>query len=284
VAGLAVVQVGTAGQITLANAVGSTNVVVDLVGYFASASTGRLNALDPTRLLDSRSGIGGWTAPLAGGASQTVQVTGTAGVPSTATAIVMNLTATNITAGTYLTVYPAGETAPTASNLNAVAGRTIANLVMVKLVAGGKIAIRNDAGATDVLADVVGYFDATGDLFHSLAPRRVLDSRLATGGWSSPLVPGTPRALTVRGASGVRVDAHSFVANTTVTGTTAPGYLTTYPTGGTAPNASTSNYASGATVPNLVVSKVGTGGQVSFAATGGSTDVLLDVVGYFAAS
>ena len=285
VAGLAVVKVGTAGQITLANATGSTHVVVDLVGYFSAASTGKYNALDPTRLLDSRSGIGGWTTKLGVGATQSVQVRSQAGVPSTAGSVVVNLTATGATAGTYLTAYPAGETAPTASNLNVAANQNLANLAIVKIGTDGKIAIRNDAGSTDVIADVVGYFDATsGDLFHSLAPRRVLDSRLTAGGWSAPLLASTPRSLAVKGVSGVRVDAHSFIANATVTGTTADGYLTVYPTGATQPNASTLNYTAGATVPNLVVSKVGNGGQVSFATAAGSTNVLLDVVGYFAGS
>jgi hypothetical protein len=180
-------------------------------------------------------------------------------------------------------VFPSGEGAPTASNVNVVAGQTLANLAMVKIGADGRIAIRNDAGAIDVIADVVGYFDATGDLFHSLAPRRVLDSRLATGGWSAPLVAGTPRVLTVKGLNGVRVDAHAFLAHATVTGTTADSYLTVHPTGAPQPEASTSNFVAGATVPNLVVSKVGTGGQVSFATATGTTHVLLDVVGYFAA-
>ena len=85
-------------------------------------------------------------------------------------------------------------------------------------------------------------------------------------------------------AEAAAADAHSFIANATVTGTTADGYLTVYPTGATQPNASTLNYTAGATVPNLVVSKVGNGGQVSFATAAGSTNVLLDVVGYFAGS
>lgn len=284
VAGLSVVKVGTAGQISFATAGGTTDVVVDLVGYFNTASTGKHNALTPTRLLDSRSGIGGVSAPLAAGASASVQVRGVAGVPNTAGSVVVNLTAIGGAATSFLTAYPSGETAPNASNVNFTAGQTVANLAIVKIGTDGKIAIRNDAGSADVIADVVGWFDsAAGDRFYSLAPRRVLDSRLTTGGWNAPLSAGTTKALQVLGIGGVRTDAHSFLATATVTGTTAAGYLTVFPTGATQPNASTSNFAAGATVPNLVDMKVGAGGQVSFATTGASAHVILDVVGYFAA-
>jgi hypothetical protein len=82
----------------------------------------------------------------------------------------------------------------------------------------------------------------------------------------------------------VRPDASAVIANTTVTGPTAPGFLTVYPTGAPVPNASTLNFAANQNVPNLVAMKIGSGGQVSFGVDTGSTQVIFDVVGYFAAS
>ncbi|HEY4331582.1 MAG TPA: hypothetical protein VGM78_03390 [Ilumatobacteraceae bacterium] len=65
----------------------------------------------------------------------------------------------NPTATSFLTVYPEGGSLPTASNLNFVAGQTIANMVMVPVPVSGKIAIFNNAGSTDVIVDVLGYVD-----------------------------------------------------------------------------------------------------------------------------
>ena len=285
VANLAIVNVGTGGQITLANASGSVHTIVDVVGYFDGVAGDRYNALDPTRLLDSRTAIGGWNAKLAAGTTQTLAVRGAGGVPNTADAVIVNLTVTNGTTNSFLTAFPAGDTPPVASNLNCVAGQTKANLAIVKIGAAGAIALRNDAGAVDVIADVLGYFDtASGSLFHSLNPALILDSRTSAGGWSSPLVAGTPRNLTVRGAGGVRTDATAIIANATVTATSADSFVSAYPAGASAPNASTLNFVAGQTTANLTAIKTGTGGQVTVGNFAGSTDVILDVVGYFAAT
>jgi hypothetical protein len=55
-------------------------------------------------------------------------------------------------------VWPDLTTRPLASDLNFVAGQTIANLVIVKLGSNGKVDIYNAAGNTDVIVDVVGWY------------------------------------------------------------------------------------------------------------------------------
>jgi hypothetical protein len=66
-----------------------------------------------------------------------------------------------------------------------------------------------------------------------------------------------------------------------VTGPTAQSFLTVWPDGASQPLASDLNYAAGQTVPNLVVVKVGTTGAVDFYNGVGSTDVVVDVVGWY---
>src|SRR5690606_10593224 len=46
-----------------------------------------------SRILDSRTGTGGYSTPWGPGTTRTLQVTGTAGVPAGAKAVVVNLTA-----------------------------------------------------------------------------------------------------------------------------------------------------------------------------------------------
>jgi hypothetical protein len=70
----------------------------------------------------------------------------------------MNVTVTNTTLSSYLTVWPNLVTRPTASDLNWVAGQTVPNLVIVQLGANGSIDLYNLQGNTDVVLDVVGWY------------------------------------------------------------------------------------------------------------------------------
>ena len=161
VANLVIVKVGTGGIVKLANAVGSTHCVADVVGYFVNDTTSsRHVALSPARVLDTRDGTG---RPGAGavGRDQVIdlQVNGVAGVPSSgATAVLLNLTVTAPTSGGWAIVYPSGQAPPNASNLNFVAGQTRANLVLAKIGANGKVAIINRSDSAHYVADVAGYF------------------------------------------------------------------------------------------------------------------------------
>jgi hypothetical protein len=86
-------------------------------------------------------------------------VAGVGGVPASGvTSVVLNVTATEPSGpDSYLTLFPAGTAQPVASNLNFVAGETVANLVVVR-VQNGKVSIFNNAGSTHVIADVQGWF------------------------------------------------------------------------------------------------------------------------------
>ena len=64
-------------------------------------------------------------------------VGGVSGIPADADAVVLNVTVTDTTGGSFLTLWPAGQTKPTASNLNWTPGLTIPNAVTVKLGTGG---------------------------------------------------------------------------------------------------------------------------------------------------
>ena len=88
-----------------------------------------------------------------------MQVTGAGGVPPTAKGVVVNATVTEGTAAGYLTIWPSDATRPTASTLNFIPGQTVANLVMVKVGAGGSVGIYNAAGQVHLIFDVVGYFE-----------------------------------------------------------------------------------------------------------------------------
>ena len=143
--------------------------MVDVNGWFTdgsnpSATGGTFNGVTPVRILDTRVGTGGFHAPLGAGQSLALQVAGFGGVPTMTdqiapTAAVINVTVTDTTSQSYLTVYPSGSALPLASDLNWPAGATVPNLALVKLGADGKIIIYNGYGTVDVIVDVVGWYN-----------------------------------------------------------------------------------------------------------------------------
>jgi hypothetical protein len=71
----------------------------------------------------------------------------------------MNVTVTDTAAPGYLTAYPDLTTRPAqGSNLNWVGGLTIPNLVTVALGTNGAIDLYVNNSATNVIADVNGWF------------------------------------------------------------------------------------------------------------------------------
>ncbi len=233
--------------------------------------------LAPARILDTRTDGG----PLGKQGVRTVKVTGKGGVPNGATAVVMNVTATNTTAASFLTVWPDKESRPNASNLNYVAGQSVPNLVKVRLSSDGRVNIYNHEGSADVIFDVAGYYTTGGGAnasqYSPLPPTRILDTR-TTGG---PLGPKGSRTIKVGGRGGVPTGASAVVMNVTVTQPTAPSFLTVSPTGSPRPNASNLNYIPGQTVPNQVIVTLGNGGQVDIYNLAGTAHVLFDVAGYY---
>ncbi len=283
VANLVVVAVGAGGKVAIYNNQGTVHVIADVVGYFAPGSGGRLTGVTPKRLLDSRDGTGGFSTPWGPGQTRTLTVRGGAtSVPADATAVVLNVTATQPSASSYLTVWPSGGLRPLASNLNVTAGRTAPNLVTVAVGASGQVAIYNNHGTVHVIADVVGYYaPSTGGVLTGVTPTRVLDSRDGTGGFSTPWGAGQVRELVVRGGSApVPEWATAVVLNVTVTQPSASSFVTVWPAGQARPLASNLNVVGGQTVANLVVVAVGAGGKVALYNNQGSAHLIADVVAY----
>jgi len=282
---LVVVKLGTSGKVSMFNSLGSTHVIYDVAGWYSttpSGNTGRFSALVPARILDTRGGV-----RLTPGASMDLQVSGQGGVPATGvSAAVLNVAVTGATAVSYLTVYPTGGTRPEAANLNYVAGDTVSNRVMAKLGTGGKVTLYNNAGSTDVVVDVGGWYtDAsqggTTGAYTALVPARVLDTRDGTGGVAGAVASNTGVDIQLTGVAGVPATGVSAVIlNATVTQPAGQGYLTISPTGTARPLASDLNYATDETRPNLVVVRVGAGGKVNLY-TSTTTHVVFDVAGWF---
>jgi hypothetical protein len=274
----------------------SPTVQAGTYSYTQSGAWGAMVPIAPVRVCDTRAGnpsnLSGAAAQcdgdtLSSGAPLTVQVTGVGGIPTTGvTGVALNVTVTNPTGSGYLTVYPAGQSAPTSSNLNFGPGQTVANMVEVGLSQQGQVAVVTNATQADVIIDVEGYFTTTtgAGLYAGLVPARICDTRAGqpqnqcTG---KTLGPGGTLALQVAGLGGIPSGAEAAVVNVTATGTSAASYLTVYPSGA-APTASNLNWSAESTVANLVVATLNSAGGITIYNHAGTAQVVVDVLGYYA--
>ena len=111
------------------------------------------------RVVDTRSGLGGYSTPLPVGTTRTFQVTGLAGVPTTGvTAVSVTLTAVNEAGSGYLSASASGAGTPTGTALNYNSNYTVSNTAMLAVGSDGKIAVTAQGASTNLLIDVQGYF------------------------------------------------------------------------------------------------------------------------------
>ncbi|MHB8452328.1 MAG: S53 family peptidase, partial [Mycobacteriales bacterium] len=278
------------GSVTFYNNLGTVYVLADLEGYETADTTGATyHPVSPVRVLDTRDGLGAPQAPLGPQGTLNLALAGATGspVPANATAVALNLTATDTTADTYVSAYPTGESSgPQTSSLNLLAGQTDPNLAIVTLSTQGSITIYNNRGSTDVIADVEGYYtpDTSGVFYHPLDPHRLLDTRSGLGAPQAPVGPHGTISVTVAGVQGTGVPPGVTAVALNITGTnpTSITYLSVYPTGDTnGPHTSNLNLVPGQTAPNLVVVPVASDNTVTIYNNLGSTDVVADVEGYY---
>jgi alpha-tubulin suppressor-like RCC1 family protein len=262
-------------KVVLYNNLGSTHVIADLTGYYATSTGSKYRSVTPARMLDTRTDGG----PVGPGGIRSVDLSSK--VPAGATAVAFNLTGTNPTAWTYVTAFPHGIPRPSTSNLNLIrAAQTSPNLVVLPVRADRTVDLYNDLGSTDLIVDLVGYYGADADSrFVPVTPERRLDTRTGQGipfpGGAGPVGPGASvnwsvpspfdnRNVVVFNLTGTGATTHTFVG-------VGDGYSPS-PT-------SALNLVPGQTATNLVMAA--TGGGLNLYNNLGSTHLIGDVAGYF---
>ncbi len=249
---------------------------------FSGATGTSLRVWLAQRLLDTRADGAG--AVCAGG-NITLQVSGLRGVSATATAVALNVTATDSSGPGFVSVGPAGLDPSSTSTVNlGAAGQTRANLVMVAIGISGQIAIHVSV-TTHLVVDVSGYFEPSTSAhegrFVDVAPERLFDTR------TDPAQHRLHANQTVTMNIGQRTDqvpagqVSAVLVNLTAVNGPPPGYVTVWATGVTQPSTSNVNLAGiGDAAANLAIVPVGADGSIQiFAST--DLDVIVDIVGYF---
>jgi hypothetical protein len=151
-ANAAIVPAGSNGDVSVyvSNA---SDVIVDVNGYFAAPSANGLSlyTTTPCRVIDTRNGSGAFNGTFA------VDVESSTCAPSsTAQAYVLNATVVPTGSLGFLTLWPAGQTQPVVSTLNASDGVVTSNMAVVPTMNGSIDAF--SSSATQLILDLSSYF------------------------------------------------------------------------------------------------------------------------------
>ncbi|MBV9173789.1 MAG: hypothetical protein JOZ81_27305 [Chloroflexi bacterium] len=245
----------------------------------------------PLRLEDTRSDLG----PIRNGSSRCYTAAGVDGVPTDASAVLVNVTAVSQTTDGWLTAYPAGQSIPPTSTVNfGTSEYSMANGAVVRVGTNGQICVAvgtagSIPGSSNVVLDITGYLTsaATSDMPMLQSPARLVDTRSNGGAISA----GHSQCFPVAGVQGIPSNAQAIIMNVTATGYPVNGWLTAYP-GGNQPvpatstvNFDTHQYADA----NNAIMRIGSDGTVcvnvgSINGVPGSSQVILDAIGYVAAN
>ena len=288
-----IAPVGIDGKVALFNgSFGAIQLVADVTGYVQSGTVttpGGISTLTPSRLLDTRTGLGS-AAPLPIGPGRTLAlaVTGRAGVPTSGvSAVILTVTAATPRAAGYITAWADGTTRPGTSNLNFSKTDTIATTVIAPVGTDGKVDLYNGAPtATHLVVDVSGYIHSgtvtNPDALTIVAPTRVLDTRTGLGTTGpSAIAPNTVVSLAVAGRGGVPSSATAVILTVTATSPTRNGYVTAWADGTVRPATSSLNFTTAQTIANTIIVPIGPNGHINFVnGSNGTVNLLADVTGY----
>lgn len=315
VADMVEIGVGTDGRIEVVDTLGTVNIAIDIEGYVAPSTSpvaGFFGPVEPTRICDTRAAGPGiasnqcnahGASPIGAGATLTfnVHASGSPVPASGVSAVSFALTAIGPTARTVLTAYAGGSARPAASNLNASAGATVNNHVMVPVSSNGTVSIWNSTGSINVAVDIDGWFStASGPVgrfgaFPQYSPLYLCDTAIDLGYPFEPCgisghVLNVPVANMVAPPLTFPLPPIAAVIEVTVSGATAPTFITAYPGPITSVRPATSelNVPSSYPIAMLMVVPVGPDGTINiynavgnFAYTAG-VRIKVDFFGYYA--
>ena len=149
---LVITKLGSDHGFKLRTSLGNADVVVDLLGYYDSSSTGLYRPVLPQRLFGPVS--------LGQGATRDAKALGSSegfGIPVNTTALVLDTIVAGPTADDYLTTYVPG-TFPGTTTVSLLRGKLASGPSQTKPSAGGSVRVRNAYGTGRVDLDLFGYY------------------------------------------------------------------------------------------------------------------------------
>lgn len=251
-----------------------TRVAPPVGAALGPAPAAAFQPLGPTRLVDTRSGVGTSREPLGAGCTLVVNP----GLAGDATSVVLNIASVAPVASAWLVAYPCGTALPTTvSSLNTVAGRVVSATTVARLGADGTVCIYS-SGATDLVVDLFGAYGSAGTKYQPVTTLRLFDSRsgakVAQG--------STVRVKAVRSGgapSGAAAGAFTLHA----VDPSASGFVTVFPCTATRPTISALNVTKSIGVTGHLQVQLNASGEVCIYVSA-AMHLILDMSGWFGAS
>ena len=293
---MVVTQVGPNNRVSIFNgSKGTVDLLADVQGYFVGGpntgvNPGTLTPVTPTRLLDTRSGLGtavkGKVAP---GSVTKVMVAGRDAIPASASAVAINITAVGSAGKGFITAFP-GTPRPEVSTVNFEAGQNRANLALAEIGTDGTISLYNGSNySVDLLADVTGYFVGGGTpaVDGSYVPSstvRVIDTRQSGKGTGFVPSLATLRVPIFPAGEPFTSYIKSVAVNITAVNPQVAGFLTTWDGTTTVPAVSNVNFQAEHDAAGSIVVPVNPDGSISiYNGSFGNVDLVVDLDGLFTA-
>ncbi len=281
VANAAIVAAGQGGAVSV-YAPNSTDVVLDINGYFDSTTGNSFYPVQPCRVADTRL----TNNPLSMGEIRNIPMSASpCGLSSTAAAYSTNITVVPDGPLGYLTAWAAGQAQPYVSTLNSD-GEIVANAAIVPAGTNAAVSVYV-TNPTDLIVDTNGYFAAPGQpgalSFYPMVPCRVADTRDEDDLLGGPILDaGSMRTFPIRQTDcGIPATAAAYSLNVTAVPEGPLGYLSLWPAGQQEPTVSTLNSPEGSVVASSAIVAAGASGAINVYVTD-QTHVILDINGYFA--
>jgi hypothetical protein len=154
---LVAVPIGSHGQVDLYNgSAGTVDLTADVVGYYGKGGASFV-PFGPTRILDTRSGLGGSGQSVLSHSVAVVDGVASGIYPDALaiSSVALEVTVTGAQRAGTLTVYADGTSLPSESTFSFPVGQSVTELVVVP---AGNVDFWNNSGGTiQVVADLVGY-------------------------------------------------------------------------------------------------------------------------------
>ncbi|WP_375477813.1 RHS repeat-associated core domain-containing protein [uncultured Jatrophihabitans sp.] len=241
-------------------------------------------------LVDTTTGLGGFSSPLPANTWETIGVDGQAGLPSSGiSAVQLTITALNSSGAAGVISVRRGSTIASVTALVYGFGDTgsVSNTAIVAVSSTGSIQLETQT-SINIRVDVQGYYtagdpDAGG--YVPITPKRLVDTTTGTGlSGVGKLAAGSNTVVSAGGVGGIPADASAVFVNFQASSASSSGYLVAYDTGGTVPD-TTLNYMPSVTTAIGANSPLSSGGQFTIHVGGSSSiNLSVDVVGYFTAN
>jgi len=208
-----------------------------------------------------------------------IEVGGELGVPSFATAVMLNVAMTDPRRDGFLTVWPCDGPRPLAANVNVGRDGVASAAVLSGIAEDGTICLSANVDA-NVVIDVNGWFDDESG-YEPVTPRRLADTRVGSDD-GRPTLPARGVLAVPVAAGAVAADVMAVVLSVVAVDPAAAGFLTVWPCGEPMPLAANVTFAAHETRANAVVATPGSDGNVCVAGNV-DTDVVVDLDGWLTA-